>query len=566
MRTDVRPRREPTVSAVFIAFLCAGVFLWSGSLRMSSLAFAQSVAQSIACPTHSINWTNAGMVMIQGACTIPGDIALANTFLILSGGPVKIQGSVSLSGSATLLVENADLTFDQTAGGQREIIAADYSVFHLRNVQLRTNSTSSGNFYMGYTGKGYSSFIVENSTISLGDSWLLGNFFHSSRLSTFNSFAIPTEIYVSDGAEISTEGSSFATIWLTFIRATANIQLPNHTVSRRFDFSFGRNSPPGVASGINYQVTMQNSSGVLGIRSYPSSVLKVYGGANPPPEGELVIGYYIENTTKPVTISNLSSGSFIAYKKLSDQGRNLELFNVSLGSTAWQIYITNAQHPVTIRNAVLNELGVYGGTQVTVEGSLLQVGIIAAIAGSTVLTVRNSEIWSQSIQAISGASIVLQNNRIHGSYLQSDGCVGKCSILTVSNGELWGNGNGLPCSPKTSFSSGGIPTCNPFNASGAFPSVLTRGGGEVVYGSTTCPACDSQDGNGTYRAGIQFNLGPEPSPSVQISCTADGTTVSDQFTSYPHLSYGFSHGTTYTCTLDNGSSQVSVDVTTPVCR
>ncbi len=195
-------------------------------------------------------------------------------------------------------------------------------------------------------------------------------------------------MYLEDSAQVELHGSSTHTgIWLNFQDITGTLNLPPNQ-SQPYSWTIGR----GV-EGLNTpwyleldSVQQQNIG--LGVQIFPASKMTI-NGAGIPAKGELKVAMMFANNTE--TIKDLKVGLQNTTVKNGPNG-SVKLSNVNLGPIAWQLYALMNEN-LTIKNSVVNEIGIGGPSTITADSSLLQLAVLAAVGiGGSAMTINNSEI------------------------------------------------------------------------------------------------------------------------------------------------------------------------------
>ncbi|MGH6800138.1 MAG: hypothetical protein ACRECZ_01755, partial [Methylocella sp.] len=294
---------------------------------------------------------------------------------------------------------------------------------------------------------------------------------------------LPTEIYPSDSSQISMSNSIVAGLWLEFLPGSnATINVPQHDRQGNFDFDFGK-SP-----GFNYSVHMAASSARLGLNSHPNSSMTVNGnGTAGTKDIDLVFGYYVENSTAPVSIKGLHVGSDVT-RQFTDQGRMLSLNHVNLNPLSWQVYVSQSNgFPVKVSNSKINEIAAFINGLLNISNSVLQIAVAGAVGPGSQMNITGTQIWSNAILAKYGGHVSIAYSGLHGNDISA---AGTGSSISMTNVLEYQNGSpSLPCTPApaTGYTPNinGVPLCNPQNPLGQCSQVNTQGGG-VVTGTPAC--------------------------------------------------------------------------------
>src|SRR5258708_18217036 len=177
-------------------------------------------------------------------------------------------------------------------------------------------------------------------------------------------------------------------MWFDFASGSkGTVQIPTQDSHGNYNFSFG------PSTGIGYSVNISSSRGRLGFNSQPNSTLIVNGhGTSGSKDADVVFGYYVENSTGPVTIDSLSVGTSVT-RKFTDQGRNFQLNNVYLNPFAWQVYVSQSNNfPVTATNSTINKMAAFSNGLVNISNSTLQLAVTGAMGPGSRLNINTSEI------------------------------------------------------------------------------------------------------------------------------------------------------------------------------
>jgi hypothetical protein len=481
--------KRGTFCASELRWLAAQTWLAFAALSLAGCGGGGSQsagASPAACPTSGLT-SSAGTINLQGDCAIAGDVNLSGTAaLTMTGGILTIQGNVVLNGNSQLSVTGGGLTFPQTNYNQYSVTLNGNSQLTLRSSAWVTNGTQQNNFSMVLTAQQSSLVDFEDSALDTsGGSWLLGSFGDNSKLTMNNTQNLPTEIYPSSATEISiSSGSIFAAVWLYFPSGSnSTLQIPRKDSGGNYNFSFG----PGT--GIAYSVNISESGGGLGLSSYPDSTLIVNGdGASATNDASVAIGYYVQNTSGPVSIDGLDVGSGIT-RQFTDQGRNLQLNNVNLGPFSWQIYVSQSNNfPVTVTNSKVNEIAALSGGLVNISNCILQLAVTEAGGPGAVMNISGTQIWSQMIQAQDGGQMTITDSQLHGNFISA---AGPGSSITMN--DVGDEGNGVSpqsCAPVNGAppNNDGVPLCNPFNPLYQCSQVVTAAGATITADpALSCP-------------------------------------------------------------------------------
>ncbi|MGA2416830.1 MAG: hypothetical protein ABSF59_20425 [Candidatus Sulfotelmatobacter sp.] len=439
------------------------------------------------CPSAGFT-SSTQMLHLKGDCEIAGDVDLSGSAaLAISNGTLSITGNVVLNGDAALTVGGGALAFPQTNYSQYSVTLNGHSHLTLKDSAMVTNGTTQNNFSMLLQANDFSSVDFENSALDTSSgSWLLGDFNGRSRLTTAKTQNLPTEIYPADAARISiSSGSSFAALWLQFVPGSkGTVNIPRQDSQGHYNFIFG----PGT--GIAYSVDISSSSGRLGLNSHPDSTLIVNGrGAFGVNDAAVVLGYYVENHTGPVSIDGLTGGSDIT-REFTDSGRKLLLNRVNLGPFSWQVYVRQSDNfPVSVTNSKVNEIAALSHGLVNISNCILQLAVTEAGGPGAVMNISGSQIWSQTLLAEAGGQMSISDSQLHGNFISAAGAGSSIALADVGEER-----NGVPpqsCSPINGYPPNvdGDPLCNPFNPLDQCSQVVPPTGGATFTANPTltCP-------------------------------------------------------------------------------
>jgi hypothetical protein len=442
-----------------------------------------------ACPLSGLT-SSANTINLEGTCEIAGDLNLSGSAaLTMTSGTLSIAGNVVLNDNSDLTVTGGQLIFPQTNYNEYSITLNGNSHLTLNNATLVTNGTQQNSFSMLLQANDSSVADFQNSNLNTNSgSWLLGDFNDTSTLNVVDSQNLPTEIYPSGAASISiSSGSMFSALWLYFGAGSAGtVQIPTQDSQGNYSFSFG----PGT--GIGYSVNIASSSGRLGLNSYPNSTMIVNGnGAAGANDASVVVGYYVQNNTGPVSLNGLSGGDDIT-EQFTDQGRNLQLNHVNLGPFSWQIYVSQSNNfPVSVTNSKINEIAALSGGQLNISNSVLQLAVTEAGGPGSIMTIDSTQIWSQTIQAQDGGQLTITNSQLHGNFISAAGAGSSIAMNNVGD-----EGNGVSpqsCAPVDGVppNNRGVPLCNPFNPLYQCSQVVPPTGGATIT-ATPALTCSAQ--------------------------------------------------------------------------
>jgi hypothetical protein len=200
--------------------------------------------------------------------------------------------------------------------------------------------------------------------------------------------------------------------------------------------------------------------------------------------------------------------------------RLLQLTNVYLNPFTWQIYCAYNNALVTIKNSLINELGVFTNGNCAVVNSVFQYAVLGAEAAGAKLSISDSQIWSQVIQAANGGHVTLNNTEVHGNLVSSSGAGSKITI--VSTNDLHnGNSTIQNCNsnPTTGFppNQNGIPLCSPFYTLHRCAQYTNSSGG-IIVGFAPCEPYASPTLSPTGTSGKDGgSSSSSPSPASKSS-------------------------------------------------
>lgn len=421
-----------------------------------------------ACSTEKITALNGDLIITENraivtsetiaSLTVKGNAILTIDYTATPENSFVVKGNVLLQDNAQLIIlGNKNLMNDAFVianefSSQYTLTTKDNSLIKLENIGLRTQTgtvAEKGNIYMSYDALDNSSMIIDGAKLDNESSWLLGNFRNKSKLAITNSVYIPTEIYLNDSCSVSINGADTQTgLWMALTSGAHTVQLPNVSTNS-WSWTAGKN----LGAGVNWSLSVINSHPGLGVQLFPNASASITGNNVAP--GEVAISYFVSNNNE--TINDLKIGlqnGIIVPNRLS-------LTNVRLGPIAWQIYsLTSAS--LTINNSTINEIGIVGDGNVTVNNSLLQLAVLACYGQNSSLTVNNSDVWNQSIETNSNGKITFTNCDIYGSQFVTRSAQ---SAIAINGGSFKNN---PPIDRSKTFVDiiSGYPNYNPFSAPG----------------------------------------------------------------------------------------------------
>jgi hypothetical protein len=435
-----------------------------------------TVQQRVFAQCNVGSYTVIGNQTITGSCIITGDLTLPNGTTLnvdLTGATADtfvVRGNILLQGNAVLWIHstvgstNDQFIVSNNFNNQRIITTKNTSKIQLEHVEFRTqegNLAGASSIYMNYNAEDSSIFYVNKSWLNNQSAWLLFNMKNKATLIGYEPNHVPTEMYLEDSVQVELHGANTNTgIWLNCQSITDTLNLPpNQTIP--FTWKIGR----GVGGFTSpWYLEMDTVLSGVGVQIFPSTKLTV-NGAGFPNTGELKVAMMFANNTE--TITNLTVGLQNTTVNNGAFGK-ITLSNVNLGPIAWQLYALMNEN-LTIKNSVVNEIGIAGPSQVTVDSSLLQLAVLAAVGiGGSALTINNSELWNQEITATNNSEVILNNCNIYGSMFSTSDAL---SSITVNGGCFFANPTGCTQATMVNITTG-QPYCNPFIPPG-FPQNLS---------------------------------------------------------------------------------------------
>jgi hypothetical protein len=257
----------------------------------------------------------------------------------------------------------------------------------------------------------------------------------------------------------------------------------------------------------------------LAAQIFPSTKLTI-NGAGVPDTGELKVAMMYANNTE--TITDLKVG--LQNTTVATGSGGVKLNNVNLGPIAWQLYALMNEN-LTIKNSVVNEIGIGGPSQITVDSSLLQLAVLASVGvGGSTLTINNSELWNQAIYASNKSKVILNNCKVYGSLFSTTDTL---SNVTVNGGCFFANPSGCTQATMVDIATG-QPHCNPFMGAG-FPQNVTPATVTFVGVNSNCSTTinGAENGRGVaifpnpVKNSVQVYL---PNPNQKFSIGVYSTT------------------------------------------
>ncbi len=448
--------------------------------------------------------------LISSSCIINGNLVLINGSTLnvdlsnAASDTFVVRGNIVLMGNAVLWVHAASVSADaqfivsNPVTNQRSITTLDSSRVQLENIEFRTqegNLTGASCFYMNYNARNKSILYVDNCFLNNQTAWLLCNLKNSSTLIEYVSKNVPCETYLQDSAEAAYHGAATsAGLWLDFQTNGQTLNLPSNQAVP-YSWKIGRGQG-GITTPWYLEIDTANPG--IGVQIFPTAKLTV-NGTGLPATGELKVALNYSNNTD--TVRNLSVGLQNTILN-NGPGGGVTLNNVNLGPIAWQVYALIDEN-LTIKNCTVNEIGIGGPSTVTVDSSVLQLALLAAVGqdGSS-LTVNNSQIWNQFITAANKSRLTLNNCSVTGSHFYTSDTA---SRIVVNGGCFFSNPSGCTESNMVN-SSTGIPNCNPFIPAG-YPQNLTPATVTFSGVSSSCPTGIEQVINTAWQIKVYPNPG-----------------------------------------------------------
>jgi Domain of unknown function DUF11 len=436
-----------------------------------------SPAAASSCPSTGLALSNGEWLIVQGDCTVEGNITLSGaSLLIVTDSHFVLTGNLTGSDQAIVYVQRSDFTVNNRFNSEWSINMFGDALLWFSQTVFRSNMGTDGNHFMGYFAHDRAKLRVVDSSVPTTNSWLLGRIIDQAQAYTSGSNSFPSEIVVAGQATIQVQGGSQTSIWMPFDAGSrAMMVLPDQTQGS-YSFSFGRNTPN--VAGVGYQITIIDSFARLGISSSPGSAVAIIGkgkGYGAAKAGEISIGYLMPGVKSPELLTGLRPG-YQAYTRLNHQGRTLILYNVELDPVGWNVYVSGSQAFVTIRDSILNEVAAFPAGKVEVQKSILQWAVLGSTGSGSQVIVRNSNIYSQVIHSAGNGRIEIHDSVVHGSPLEAL----DDSTIQVFGGLLSPSGSATPCNLDTGLTPSAVPLCNPFIPPGVDPVASTSGNGQVL--------------------------------------------------------------------------------------
>ena len=416
------------------------------------------------------NYTVTGNLVISSSCIVSGDLTIVNgatldvDFTNAAADTFVVRGNILLRGNGVLWVHSATgSTNDQfiisnNYSDQRTITTLDSSRVQLENIEFRTQEgdlTNAASLYMNYDAADNSVFYINNSWLDTRTAWLLCNLKNRSALIGYGPNHLPTESYLQDTAQVTVHGAGTNIgLWLNLESVTGTLDLPPGQ-AQPYTWKVGRGAG-GLSTSWYLEVDSANPG--LGVQIFPTSKINI-NGAGIPATGELKVALLFGNSTD--TMKALKVGLQNTTIANGPAGY-VTLNNVNLGPIAWQLYAL-ANENLFVKNSVVNEIGIAGPSNVTIDSSVLQFGALAAVGiGGSSMTINNSEIWNQAITAANNSIIALNSCKITGSAFST---TDNGSHITVNGGCFFQNSSGCSEAAMVDIATG-YPLCNPFIPAG----------------------------------------------------------------------------------------------------
>jgi len=435
-----------------------------------------TIQQNMVAQCNSGSYTVTSNLVISGSCVITGDLTILNGATLtvdLTSAAVDtfvVRGNILLKGNAVLWVHAAagstgeQFIVSNSYNNQRTITTEDSSQIKLEYIEFKTqegNLTNAVSLYMNYYAQDHSTFYINKSWLDTQTAWLLCNLNNKSRLIGYEPNHVPTETYLQDTAQIALHGpGTNAGLWLSFESITDTLNLPPDRTGP-FTLKIGRGAG-GLAT--PWYLEVDTALVGLGVQIFPTAKMTI-NGSGLPATGELKVALLFSNNTD--NIKNLKVGLQNTTVANGPEGR-VTLNNVNLGPIAWQLYALINEN-LHVQNSIVNEIGIAGPSQITVDSSVLQFALLAAVGiGGSKLTINSSSIWSQYITAANNSSIILNNCYVTGSEFRTTDAL---SRITVNGGCFFANPSGCTESVMVNITTG-QPYCNPFIPAG-LPQNLT---------------------------------------------------------------------------------------------
>lgn len=465
--------------------------------------------QGILAQCNSGPYTVTGNTTITGSCKITGDLIILNGATLnvdLTGATADtfvVRGNILLQGSAVLWIHSfAGSTNDQfivssSFKSQWTITTRDSSSVQLENIEFRAQEgiPVQASYDVNFKAYNMSTIFINRCRLDTKTSWILCDLYNSSTLIGNDANRVPTELYLQDAAQVQLQGANTRTgVWMSFESITDTLNLPPNQ-TQPLTWSIGR-GVGGLNTPWHLELDSVSQQEVgLAAQIFPSTKLTI-NGAGIPNTGELKVAMMYANNTE--TVRDLKAG--LQNTTVATGSGWVKLNNVHLGPIAWQLYAL-MNETLTIKNSVVNEIGIGGPSQITVDSCLLQLAVLASVGiGGSTLTINNSELWNQGIYASNKSKVILNNCKVYGSLFSTTDAL---SNVTINGGCFYKNPTG--CTPAAMVNiSTGQPNCNPFMGPG-FPQNVTPA--TVTFNSVNYN-CD------TAMTDRSFKIFPNPTSNL----------------------------------------------------
>src|SRR5262245_60018637 len=413
---------------------------------------AAAAATPLACPTTSVSLT-AGTYSITGACTLKGNITLASTAsLTIDTSTFVLDGDISLGGDAQLVIRKSTFTIANHFAFEHTITAKNRSVLHFIDSTLVTTAGAvTTSLPVQYQGSETSLLWAENSKIQSQQSWLVVDLVGQATLHRVAS-TVPSGVYPHESSTVTVEGGSELRVWLEFLSGSKATVANIPDAETPFTFHFGRNTAGTV--NIGYQIDVVSSVVRFGVLSHPGSDVTIQNNV-----GEITVGYLLLNVTSASSITSVTP--ITTNLTLTDQGRTFRLVNAKLEPYGWHVYsaapgVTSAPL-VGIGSSVINELAALDGGRFTLDSSVVQFAMVAAIGPDSSIRVKDSIIHAQTIMGEKNSTVQVEDSQIFGSLVQAR----DDARITLLNSTLGKNVCHALCIPGCDPN--GTGGCNVFN-------------------------------------------------------------------------------------------------------
>lgn len=428
---------------------------------------------------------------IKGSCIVNGNLVIVNngSLDIDYTGTVKdtfiVRGNIILSGNGTLWV-HADsgtagelFVVSNMSNSQYSITQSNTSKIIFQNIEFRTQegNPTAGSIYMTCYSSDSSQMIVTNTYLNNTEAWLLHNLHDQASLVATNTIQLPTEIYIYDSTSVQILNKSQVGMWLDF-DSTYTVNLPLQAGNYTWQVGKGY-------GGLNthWYLNVNNSVSGIGINVEPTAKLLVNGHGTPT-TGEAKTALFFANNKD--TLNGLKVGL-----QNGTIDKRITFNNVELGPIAWQIYPL-IHDTLYIKNSTINEIGIAGPSQVTVDSSVLQLAVLASIGGGSTFIINNSQTWNQQILAANSSNITMNYCSITGSLIEA---ADPGSTITLNHPCFYPNPSG--CTENTMVNiTTGLPNCNPFHPAGP---PTTTGSGKIITNGNCVSSVQSISNNSSIK-------------------------------------------------------------------